>query len=55
MDTSDLSTEITGNYIELLDEEKYVTGLKIKSLKWKILNNLLGSKDIVHSYEKQTN
>jgi len=40
-----LSTEITGNYIDLLDEEKYVTGLKIKSLKWKILNNLLGSKE----------
>ncbi len=40
-----LSTEITGNYIDLLDQEKYITGLKIKSLKWKIDNNLLGSKE----------
>lgn len=40
-----INIEITGNYIDLLDNEKYITGDAIKNGKWKINNNLLGNND----------
>lgn len=40
-----LKQSIAGNYIDLLDDEKYITGLPLKITKWKINDNLLGNKD----------
>jgi len=34
---------ITGNYIDLLDTKKYVTGKTVKNARWRINNNLLGT------------
>ncbi|QEC44812.1 Fic family protein [Pseudobacter ginsenosidimutans] len=41
---TDLMTElqVNANYIDLLDEEKYITGTMVKNSKWRINNNLLG-------------
>lgn len=36
---------ITGNYVDLLDSEKYITGKSIKNVRWHINENLLGNKD----------
>lgn len=38
-----LSRPVSGNYADLLDENKYVTGKTIKSTRWRINNNLLGT------------
>jgi Fic/DOC family len=40
-----LSPLTSGNYADLLDEEKYITGKPIKNTRWRINNNLLGNKD----------
>ncbi len=37
-----LDKPVTGNYIDLLDEKKYITGNRIKNTKWRINDNLLG-------------
>jgi Fic family protein len=37
--------EIGGNYIDLLDPEKYITGQVIKNQRWRINDNLLGTKN----------
>ena len=41
----DIKPEITGNYIDLLDTKKYITGNTQKNNRWKINDNLLGGKD----------
>jgi hypothetical protein len=33
---------ISGNYVDLLDNEKYITGKQVKNVRWHITNNLLG-------------
>lgn len=40
-----IKNEITGNYIDLLDTQKYITGTAIKNVKWKVNDNLLGNRD----------
>jgi len=39
----ELDRPITANYINLLEEDEYITGVIIKNTKWKINNNLLGN------------
>jgi len=39
-----IATPITGNYVDLLDSEKYITGNTIKNTRWHINDNLLGSR-----------
>lgn len=41
--TISLNQPITGNYIDLLEKEKYITGTAVKNSKWKINDNLPGS------------
>ncbi len=38
-----LSKVVTGNYFDLLETEKYITGNIIKDSRWRINNNLLGT------------
>jgi Fic family protein len=38
-----LSRPVSGNYIDLLDSEKYITGRTEKSTRWRLNNNLLGN------------
>jgi Fic family protein len=40
-----LARPITANYTNLLEEERYITGVVIKNSKWKINNNLLGNQE----------
>ena len=40
-----LSRPVSGNYIDLLDADKYVTGRKETSTRWRLNNNLLGTAD----------
>lgn len=40
-----LQKEVGGNYIDLLEQEKYITGREIKNQRWRINNNLLGTKN----------
>ena len=40
----ELPKPVTANYINLLDEERYITGTIVRNTKWKINNNLLGSR-----------
>lgn len=40
--TLDLDFEPGGNYIDLLDEESYITGNTVKNSRWRINDNLLG-------------
>jgi Fic/DOC family len=40
-----LSTPVSGNYVELLEEERYVTGKAIKNSRWRINDNLLGTRE----------
>ena len=35
---------ISGNYIDLLDPEKYITGNLLRNQRWRIKNNLLGTR-----------
>lgn len=37
-----LENKISGNYVDLLDPERYVTGRPIKSKRWRINDNFLG-------------
>jgi hypothetical protein len=39
----ELARPIAANYINLLEEEEYITGIVTKDVKWKINNNLLGN------------
>jgi len=39
----ELNKTITGNYTDLLEEGKYITGNIVKNARWRINNNLLGS------------
>lgn len=39
----DLPQPVRGNYVDLLDEEDYITGNVVKNPKWKINDNLLGT------------
>lgn len=39
----DLQRQISGNYIHLLEPEKYITGNSIKNTRWRINDNLLGT------------
>lgn len=41
----DLDFSISGNYVDFLDPEKYITGSVNKNSKWRINDNLLGGKD----------
>jgi hypothetical protein len=41
--TLELNKSITGNYIDLLDKQKYQTGMIIKISKWRINDNQLGT------------
>ncbi len=38
-----LATEVSGNYIPLLDPKRYFTGRPIQNARWRIINNLLGT------------
>ena len=38
-----LQKEVGGNYIDLLEPEKYITGREIKNQRWRINDNLLGT------------
>lgn len=40
----DISVTVTGNYIDLLESKNYHTGNTIKNKKWKINDNLLGTR-----------
>jgi len=40
-----LKKETGGNYIDLLDTAKYITGRPVKNSRWRINDNLLGTKD----------
>jgi Fic family protein len=37
-----IAHELSGNYIDLLDKERYLTGKIIKSTRWRVNDNLLG-------------
>lgn len=37
--------QLKGNYVNLLNEEKYVTGKKVKNQRWLINDNLLGTRE----------
>ena len=39
----ELTKTITGNYVDLLEEHKYITGHTVKNARWRINNNLLGN------------
>lgn len=39
----ELPCQISGNYVDLLDESDYMTGCVIKDNRWRINNNLLGT------------
>lgn len=41
--TLELPQTITGNYTDLIDEDRYITGSVKKNSKWKINDNLLGN------------
>lgn len=41
----DVEPEIRGNYIDLLDKDKYITGSSRKNSRWRINDNLLGVPD----------
>jgi hypothetical protein len=38
-----IKRQITGNYTDLLDARKYVTGKTVKNARWRVNNNLLGT------------
>src|SRR5688572_484653 len=38
-----LTRPAAGNYVDLLDGKKYITGKSIKNTRWRINNNLLGT------------
>jgi hypothetical protein len=40
-----LEKEVGGNYIDLLEPEKYITGKLVKSTRWRLNNNLLGTRE----------
>lgn len=40
-----LDRPVTANYVNLLEEEKYITGSVLKNSKWKINDNLLGDQE----------
>lgn len=42
--TLNLHFEPIGNYVDLLDEEHYITGNRIRDSRWRINNNMLGGK-----------
>jgi len=37
-----LGLELSGNYIDLLDAESYITGNTVRNSRWRINDNLLG-------------
>jgi hypothetical protein len=39
----ELTKTITGNYVDILEEGKYITGNIVKDTRWRINNNLLGT------------
>ena len=39
----ELTKVVTGNYFDLLEKDKYITGNIIKDSRWRINNNLLGT------------
>lgn len=40
-----LQKEVKGNYIDLLEPDKYITGKVIKNTRWRINDNLLGTRE----------
>jgi hypothetical protein len=38
-----INKPISGNYVDLLDSDKYITGKTVKDARWRINNNLLGT------------
>ena len=38
-----LDKPVSANYVDVLDQEKYITGQTIKNVKWRINDNLLGT------------
>jgi len=40
-----LKKEITGNYVDLLEEDRYITSKGIRNIRWRINDNLLGTPD----------
>ncbi|MDP3667289.1 MAG: Fic family protein [Sediminibacterium sp.] len=40
-----MGKEVKGNYIDLLEPEKYITGQVVKNVRWRINDNLLGTID----------
>lgn len=38
-----INKPISGNYVDLLDTDKYITGNTVKDARWRINNNLLGT------------
>ncbi|WP_348824538.1 Fic family protein [Flavobacterium aestuarii] len=50
----DLDFVISGNYVDLLDEKKYIVGKTVKNSKWKINDNLLGTPDFCPIVRKTT-
>jgi len=41
-----LTRPVSGNYVNLLEEGKYIPGQPIKNARWRINNNLLGTPKI---------
>jgi len=40
-----LSAPISGNYVDLLEPERYITGQTTKNARWRVNDNLLGNRD----------
>lgn len=50
----ELSLPASGNYVDLLEEGKYITGKVIKNARWRINDNLLGDRDFCPIIRKTT-
>lgn len=42
--TLEVAGGVSGNYVDLLDDQKYITGISVRDIRWRINNNLLGSR-----------
>ena len=47
-----MAISVGGNYIDLLDPKRYITGKIIKNTRWRINDNLLGVSEFSRWVEK---
>ncbi len=50
-----MDTEVSGNYVDLIDDKKYVTGNILKNSRWRINDNLLGGREFCPVVRKNMN